>query len=154
MRRSRAPEREDERLTSASVPEAMKVIHFGTPPDPDREARTAEKKARVAAKEAERREERRSNLHDLYINAGLFITSEKDLRLVVNTLFDDKEQFMSSVSVGENIWHHGYPDTVADMLNRVNKEGKVKAVEANRRLETITAERVRRIAEELTGGRM
>ena len=147
------PERDDEAFTNPSILQTLQTSRGGLIPDPDREVRLAEKKARVEAKEAARREERRSALHDLYMNSANFITSVKVLEAVVNKVFDQPD-FGSDSGRGENIWNKGYPETVQEMLNRVNKSEDGKAVDYYQGYGAITKERLDRIAEELTGGKI
>ena len=147
------PERDDEAFTNPSILQALQSTRGGLIPDPDREARLAEKKARVEAKEAARREERRSALHDLYMNSANFITSVRVLESVVEKVFN-QPNFGSDSGTGENIWNKGYPETVQEMLNRVNKSGDSKAIDYYQGYGAITKERLDRIAEELTGGKI
>lgn len=150
-RKVHAPEREDERLTSPSVLQAMKE-HSRFLPDPNRADRIAMKMARVRTREAEKVEERRSSLHTLYMNARDFIVTEADLNAKVDEVFDD-EWF--KVNEGFSIWDkEGYPDGVRDMLNAVNKTDSRSAVQHHSGHSQITRERLQRIAEELTGGKM
>ena len=134
--------REDERLTlptilSAQLPSQIRIT------DPDRAARIAQKRANTAAHEARRIENRRDDLHTLYMNAGDFITDRARANALVDSAFDDLTQFQNDDSQGENLWHTGYPKTVAERL----RGGLLTN-------EEIQEERMRRIAETLTGGKM
>ncbi|KAA6410120.1 MAG: hypothetical protein FRX48_05539 [Lasallia pustulata] len=149
----RQPEREDERLTNPTVTQALRPPKTQLLPDPDHEARMAEKRARVAEKEAEKVEERRNMLHSLYMNARTFITSEAQLNSEVDKVFDDLDLWTTAEVRGQNVWNLGPPETVQQMLGRVNRTGK-NAVDYNQGYAPITAQRERRIAEELTGGKM
>ena len=113
----------------------------------------AEKRATVAEKEAEKVEERRNALHSLYMNARGFITSEAQLIAEVDRVFDDVDQWTTAEVQGHNVWNLGPPETVQQMLGRVNRTGK-NALDYNQGYAPITAKRERRIAEELTGGKM
>ncbi|MCJ1375357.1 hypothetical protein MMC20_006592 [Loxospora ochrophaea] len=152
-RRLYRPEREDERLTSATVPQALVAGRSRGLADPNREARVAEKKAKVEAHEAERREERRNALHSLYMNARSFIVTQDVLYQEVDKVFDD--DFISEThQPGRNVWDEkGIPTTVTELLRRAN-EGSSRAVDSHSGSANITRERVRKIAEELTGGKM
>lgn len=123
-------------------------------PDPTRPARLVVKSQNVADMAAVREEARRNALHTLYVNAGDFITTGKQLDGVIGKAFDDNSQFRSDRSEGVNIWNLGYPETVQELLHRVNKSGKQTAMQSAEGNEIVTRERMRKIGEELTGGKM
>lgn len=136
------PIREDERLTSPTIltsqlPSRIQIT------DPDRSERVAHGRANAAAHEARRIENRRDDLHTLYMNAGEFITDRQQALALIEKAFDDVEQFQNGSSQGENVWHTGYPKTVAERLRGEDLTN-----------EEIKQERMRRIAETLTGGKM
>lgn len=144
------PMREDERLTAPSIlssqlPSAVRNL------DPDRAARVAAARANVAAHEGARKEQRREDLHDLYVNAATFITNEAQLDAVVDRVFEDKKQFQNDTSAGENIWHLGEPQTVAQRLQQAEAGGRNPEAVGRAR---VVKERMTRIAEVLTGGKM
>ena len=152
-RQRNAPEREDERLTNATVLEADRVRRHTVLPDPDREGRLAMKTDNVVKHRAALEEERRNMLHTLYVNAGQFITTGAQLDQVVDRVFDDQAQFLNDQQKGVNIWNLGEPETVAELLGEKGKgEDKRKAVDI-RGKRNLVEERMRRIGEELTGGR-
>ena len=103
---------------------------------------------------AMREETRRNALHTLYVNAGDFITTGKQLDGVIDRAFDDNSQFRSDSSEGVNIWNLGYPETVQELLRKVNKSGRQTALDSAEGNEMVTRERMRKIGEELTGGKM
>lgn len=149
------PEREDERLTSPSVmqSETPKMHHILS--DPNREARLARKRENVIRTEAMRQEERRDKLHTLYVNAGSFITTDKQLNSMIDKVFDDQDQFRSDQKPGLNMWNLGLPETVSQLLSQANKDPRSqKAMASAEGNSNITRERMNRIAEELTGGKM
>ena len=155
QKRLEAPEREDERLTNPTVMQSEKIEKHHVLSDPNREARLARKRENVARMEAMRQEERKDQLHTLYVNAGDFITTGEQLNSVVDKVFDDLDQFKSDQTSGMNIWNLGYPETISQLLRKANKDPRSqKAVEAAEGNTQITRERMRRIAEELTGGKM
>ena len=134
--------REDERLTSptnlsSQLPSNIRVT------DPDRSARIARGRANFAAHEARRAEIRRDYLHTLYMNAGDFITDRARANALVASEFDDKTKFSNGRTYGENIWHTGYPKTIAERFRR-----KMSVEEG------LQEERVGRLAQALTGGKM
>lgn len=151
------PMREDERLTGPTILQSQlpaRLRRDGKPtpiPDPDREARIKAARENTAKHEMERSEERRDQLHTLYMNANTFITNEAQLNAVVERVFNDTQQFRGEENEGENVWNLGYQTTVAQMLDDVN-EGK-KATDAGRRARLVT-QRYTQIAEVLTGGKM
>jgi len=150
-RRFYAPQREDERLTSPTITAATSSLQNGPIPDPKREARIAERAARVAAKEAARAEARREALHTLYMHAREFITTEKQLQDKIDNIFTDHPFGATNET---NIWDaYGAPRTVQDMLQKVNKTQKT-AVLFHEGPALITGQRLKRIGEELTGGKM
>ena len=149
-----APEREDERLTHPTVLETDRVRRRTILTDPDREARLALKRENVARQRAEMEEERRNMLHTLYVNAGQFITTGAQLDQVVDRVFDDERQFVNDESVGANIWNLGEPETVAELLGeRRRGTDKRKAVDQADAKKILMDERMRRVGEELTGGK-
>ena len=150
-----APEREDERLTNPSVLASEKPTKRHFLPDPNREVRLARKRENVAKMNALREENRRNALHTLYVNAGDFITTEAQLDAVIDQTFDDRWQFVNDSTAGLNIWHLGFPETVQELLGKANRASKgQKAMESAEGDAGLTRERMRRISEELTGGKM
>lgn len=144
------PMREDERLTAPSIlssqlPSTRRLL------DPNRAARIAAARANMAAHEAARKEQRREDLHELYVNAGTFITNEAQLDAVVDRVFEDKKQFQNDASAGENIWHLGEPQTVAQRMQQAEAGGRNPEAVGRAR---VVKERMTRIAEVLTGGKM
>jgi hypothetical protein len=149
-KRLHAPQREDERLTNPTITSATRTLQQGPVPDPDRAARVAEKAARVQAKEAAKEEARRDALHTLYMHARSFITTEEQLDSEIERIFVE-QPFEQN---GDNIWDAvGAPPTVQDMLSAVNNTQK-SALAYHAGPAAITGKRIKRIAEELTGGKM
>jgi hypothetical protein len=155
------PERIDERLTSASVPQAMKPengLHI---------ARAATKLPRWQRKLLERQrkekkqeDERRYALHTLYMNARNFVTTEEQLDAAIEKAFPEggNPEFATDTKLGDNIWNVGAPATIAELLHanvsRVRKDfTKAGLTEADHKFK-IDQERMKRIAEELSGGKM
>ena len=148
----RAPQREDDRLTSTTVRQAVRQLQKGRVPDPGREERIAEAVGRVEAKQIAREVQRKDALHTLYMHARNFITTEEQLDAEIEKIF--VEFPFGPEHVGKtNIWDTGMPPTVQDMLSGVNNTQK-SALEYHRGPGQITGERMTRIAEELTGGKM
>ena len=85
------------------------------------------------------------------MNAGTFITNEAELDEVVERVFEDQKQFDSDGSRGENIWHTGTPPTVAQRMQDAEAGGA--SVDRSGR-PRVVADRMRKIAEVLTGGKL
>ena len=149
-----APEREDERLTNPSVLQSQIPQRHHAIPDPNRETRLARKRANVANMEAMRAEHRRAALYNLYVNAGSFITTASQLNATIDKVFDDKSQFTNDSTPGLNIWNLGFPETVQQLLRKEEGASGRKAIDSAEGNSGMTKERMRRIAEELTGGRL
>ena len=147
------PMREDDRLTTPTITTAMKMMQIGAAPDPDREARLAEKTARIQAQEREEKEHRQDALHTLYMHARDFITTEAQLSDEVERVFKPIAIEWAGDAAGDNIWNTGSPETVQDLLNSVNKMDD-KAIRRHESYARQSHERVLRVAEELTGGKI
>ncbi|KAL8886844.1 MAG: hypothetical protein Q9215_005493 [Flavoplaca cf. flavocitrina] len=149
-----APTPADEKYTAASVLQSTLPSRSGLR-DPDREARIAQKQANFSAHDAMKKAERQNALHTLYMNARDFIVTEEKLNEAVERAFDpSSNQFDNESRRGLNIWNLGYPETVKEHLERANKGEAGRAVERMSGFSGITDERMRRIGEELTGGKM
>ncbi|KAL8934079.1 MAG: hypothetical protein Q9211_005415, partial [Gyalolechia sp. 1 TL-2023] len=149
-----APTPADERYTAPSVVQSSLPSRSGLP-DPDRAARIEAKKANYAKHAAFKKAERRDALHTLYMNARDFIVTEEKLQEAVETAFDpNNKQFDTDARRGLNIWNLDYPETVKEMLQRAKKGEGGKAVERFTGYGALTDERMRRLGEELTGGKM
>lgn len=150
--RLRASQREDDRLTSPTVTVALQNLHIGLS-DPNREARIAEKLEKFKTKEEIKREQRKDALFNLYMNAREFITTEEQLNEEIEKIFI-QSPFGKDQKGTENIWDaYGSPPTVQDMLQTVNDVQR-SALEYHRGPAHITGKRMKKIAEELTGGKM
>ncbi|KAL2216779.1 hypothetical protein M432DRAFT_641674 [Thermoascus aurantiacus ATCC 26904] len=142
------PEREDERLTKPSIIQAMMPTKQAVLPDPDREERLARSKARLEAREAKKKAERQDALHTLYVNARNFITTEAQLNAEIERVFPegDNPAWRSDHQQGDNIWNLGVPPTVQSMVNH-SKKNEVARWD-------IIQDRVKQLAEAITGGKM
>ncbi|OQO01085.1 hypothetical protein B0A48_13328 [Cryoendolithus antarcticus] len=152
------PEREDERLTAPSHGLDLKEL-FGPLQDPDRAQRLATKKANQAAFLAARSAARASSLHTLYSHARNFITTPAQLDASIEKAFGSNEEptkFGPDHGNPESVWNLGAPLSVQDMLNRANggRRRGGGALESAGQTVEINRERVKRIAEALTGGVM
>jgi hypothetical protein len=148
-----APLREDERLTSTTIRQALQELQKGRLQDPGRDERIAEAAERVKAKELAREAQRKDALHTLYMHARDFITTEAQLDAEIEKIFVESP-FGESHPGQTNIWDvYGAPPTVQDMLSTVNNTQK-SALDYHRGPGAITGKRMTKIAEELTGGKM
>jgi hypothetical protein len=151
-KRLHAPQREDERLTNPTILEINRTLQSGPVPDPNREARLAEKAARAQAKEAAKEDMRRNALHTLYMHARSFITTEEQFNREIEKIFTETPFLQNSRE--DNIWvAKGSPLTIQDMLSEVNKSQK-SAIKYHAGPAAVTGKRLKKIAEELTGGKM
>ncbi|KAL8682635.1 MAG: hypothetical protein Q9186_001322 [Xanthomendoza sp. 1 TL-2023] len=149
-----APTPADEKFTMASVLQSSLPSRSGLQ-DPDRDARIEQKRANFAAHDAMKKAERQNALHTLYMNARDFIVTEEKLTEAVEKAFDpSSKQFDNDAKRGLNIWNLGYPLTVREQLERAKKGESGRMVERLSGFRGVTDERMRRIGEELTGGKI
>merc|ERR1712093_865648 len=96
--------------------------------------------------------QRRNALHTLYMNARSFITTEEELDAEIEKIFVEDPH--ASGNLNDNIWSvKGAPPSVLTMLSAVNNTQK-KAIDFHRGPAALTGRRMKKIAEELTGGTM
>lgn len=103
-------------------------------------------KARFEAKEAAKKDERRNALHSLYMNARSFIVTEEQLNKKVDEVFDDP---WYQENPEHSIWDkEGFPNSAQSMV--------LDSVQARRGAvaREVMKQRAKRLAEELTGGKM
>lgn len=152
-----APERDDERLTSTSVTQAVRDA-LGPGSYAGRRSTEEIRKAmrkRVQRKEKARSADRQDALHTLYMHARSFITTEAQLDAAVEEAFGTAEQpamFVTGNVAGPSIWTLGEPDTVQKMLGKSGSTGTSGS--AGSEQQNLTYKRIKRIAEELTGGKI
>lgn len=149
-------ERIDERLTNVSVPQAMKPkrgLHII-------KSWKGFQRRKIRDRTEKKEEERRDALHTLYMNARNFITTEEQLDVAIEKAFPEggNPEFATDTKLGDNIWNLGSPATIADLLDasvsRVRKDfTKAGLTEADHKF-NVDQERMKRIAEELSGGKM
>lgn len=154
LRLAYAPEREDERLTNPTIHSAIHPAARGALPDPNREARIAQKRANVADMQAQREEDRRTMLHTLYMNARDFIIDPQVLDKEIDRVFDDPDSFTNDTVRGMNVWALGLPQTVEQMLNAASRKPGGKAIDRDTDFGLLEKKRIDRIAEEFTGGKI
>lgn len=152
------PTREDERLTNISIPSSM------NPELPNRFnsatealALHARKTANIAAHIAVKQAEKMDSLHTLYMSARGFITDEKQLLEKVREEFEENS-FGGTVGMpNKSLWDkYGAPDGVRQMVDASGvggrRDGKGRAGDGTRYKRD--QERMKRIAEKLSGGKL
>ncbi|KAI9371020.1 hypothetical protein BJX61DRAFT_53762 [Aspergillus egyptiacus] len=142
------PERDDERLTRPSILQDMLPKRMPVLPDPDREQRLATARERLENKKLQKQSERQDSLHTLYINARTFITTEAQLLAEIDEVFPEgeNEAWRSDHQQGDNIWNLGTPPTVNSLLGD-GRKSEYKRWD-------VTQERVKKLGEEITGGKL
>ena len=150
QRRVAAPEREDDRLTRPSVLDALRPGKLSIQPDPNLPAILGKKKQNNEAVMKAKKDERKYAFHTLYMNAKDFIVTENDLDKKIREEFD-KEFYKKNP--GRGIWdEQGIPETTKWMTSEEMIGASV--IERNKAQMETSRDRVQRIAEELTGGKM
>jgi hypothetical protein len=148
-----APRRDVDMLTETSVAKGIRdFLTDGLPPRPDiLQARSRAYQRRVARVQ----KMRASRLHDLYTKAREFIVDEQQLDEAIEKAFGTDEAPIGWDNKGNmgprhegkeglSPWHGPMPEGVGDMLQKL-KGGEGVG---------LAKERVRKVAEELTGGKM
>lgn len=147
------PEDESERLMRPSVLQSNTPNYRRVTADPHRASRLEQKQRNVAMTVEAGKEERQTMLHNLYVNAREFATTDTQVEDALSKAFDTNEHFSTDISTGMNIWNLGVPKNTKQIRTGVDK-GVAKAVSTGTRNETLTMERLRKITEELTGGKV
>lgn len=143
------PTREDEVFTNPTTTAATRWFQKGPLPDPERENILAASRERTQANEELKSERRKDALQVLYMNARSFIVTDQQLDAEIEHQFRPK-----AFGDYDNIWEeHGPPPTIMDMLSHSSGATKT-AMGAYAGPAVITGKRMKRIAEELTGGKM
>jgi hypothetical protein len=157
------PEREDERLTAPSNNIDLEALFGKAPPDPTREERLERKRLNIEAAALRKQEARMDAIHSLYLNARDFILTPEQLDKAVEDVFGTAENpvnFAPSASQHDasasrfSIWAEGRPERISDMVNLASGTSTSRAVDNVSSFSEINKERIRRIAETLTGGKM
>lgn len=159
-------EREDERLTNVSTPQQM-IPKTGPIVYADAQAVYQRKLENVARNDLfgpRMSEGRRDALHNFYMNARSFITTEEQLTEAIEREFPADGQnpkWATAQDRGTNIWNRGPPPSVAKMLEETRRDkgsggmGLARAsIFDSHALHNKDQERMKRIAEELSGGKM
>jgi hypothetical protein len=154
------PLREDERLTNTSIPSSMHLTSKDTTTHlPDRSTLTR-KQAHTTAQNAAKASTRLDALHTLYMHARSFITTERQLSAEIDRIFDHPEEDWETLAHGgDNIWNRDPPATIAALLSEGMASGGARESGlgihrgATQRFKT-DQERMKRLAEVLSGGKM
>ncbi|KAJ5222380.1 uncharacterized protein N7469_008620 [Penicillium citrinum] len=142
------PEAEDERLTRPSMVSAMLAPNDTFLRDANREQRLAFSKARLEAKQAQKKAQHQDDLHSLYIHARTFITTEEQLSAEIDRVFPDGEnvEWRNDHQPGENVWNLGAPPTVQSAVSETRKSETARW--------DVTQDRVKKLGEQITGGKL
>ncbi|KAF9735661.1 hypothetical protein PMIN02_009387 [Paraphaeosphaeria minitans] len=147
-----APPRPVDVLTQTSISKGIRDFLRNKLPRTPRTVFVAQRK-KAYEKRLERQEGvRRSRLHDLYTNAREFIVSEEQLDEAIEKAFGTDEQPVrwhvggqtSPTGTGASPWEAGVPEGVMERLQKL-KGGEGVG---------LAKERVKKVAEALTGGKM
>jgi hypothetical protein len=148
-----APRREVDVLTETSV--AKGIREFLTDSLPPRQDISQARSRAFQRRMAQVQQVRTSRLHDLYTNAREFIVDEQQLDEAIDKAFGSEESPMgwdvkgnmgprSEGKEGLSPWHGPIPEGVGEQLQKL-KGGEGVG---------LAKERVKKLAEELTGGKM
>lgn len=157
------PVREDERLTNISTPEQMLPRKTTFLSKKEAEAIWSSKRHKVLKRQVTLDNMNSYALHSLYMNARNFITTEEQLLAEIEKKFlpgNRNPEFRRSdfAETGDNIWVKGLPSTVKDLISentvRASKNGQPPSPSDMKTMYMKDQERMKRIAEELTGGKI
>ncbi|RMD42170.1 hypothetical protein DV735_g2967, partial [Chaetothyriales sp. CBS 134920] len=154
-------EREDVRLTSISVPASMNPnAKLDLRSAADRRHIHEEKKANVSRTQTDKTGVRLDNLHTLYMNARTFIVNEAQLKAKIAEEFaDNKFNKVDAGKSGEqnmSLWDSlGAPDGIKDMVNKSTVSPRMREQDpAYEAAWERDQERMKRVAEKLSGGKI
>jgi hypothetical protein len=153
--RAFAPPRETDLLTAASTQKGIRDFLAGTLPPASKNTNIPLRRAAYQRRMAKVDAVRASRLHDLYVNAREFLVEESQLDEAIEKTFGTEEApvgwdvrgnmgLRSEGKEGLSPWHGPLPDGVTDRLQNL-KGGEGVG---------LARERVKKLAEELTGGKM
>jgi len=150
-----APPRTVDVLTQTSVSKGIRDFLEDKLPSTPREVVAARRRKSYQTRLARQGAVRQSRLHDLYTNARDFIVDEEQLDEAIENAFGTDEMPVrwsttgqvikgGSHELGESVWAGGVPEGVSDKLQKLKGGDGVGLAE----------ERVKKVAETLTGGKM
>lgn len=139
-------------LTQTSVSKGIRDFLGDKLPSTPREVFVAQRKSAYQKRLLRQELVRRSRLHDLYTNAREFIVSDEQLDEAIEKAFGTDEQPVrwhvggqtSPTGTGASPWEAGAPEGVMERLQKL-KGGEGVG---------LAKERVKKVAEALTGGKM
>ncbi len=148
-----APRRPVDVLTETSVSKGIRDYLAGTLPPPNKNIEA--RRRAYERKQATQQTVRDSRLHDLYTNARTFIVSEDQLDHAIETAFGADDEpvgwdargnagLRSKGHEGLSPWNGPMPEGVGDMMNKLRGGEGVG----------LAKDRMKKLAEELTGGKM
>lgn len=154
-KRAMAPPRQVDVLTQTSIPKGVRDFLSGNLPMSSRLVITDARRVAYGRRMKRVHKVRTSRLHDLYINAREFIVNEQQLDAAIEKTFGTEEAplgwnntgimgLRSEGHEGLSPWHGYLPEGVGDMLQKLRGGEGVG----------LAKERVKKVAEELTGGKM
>jgi hypothetical protein len=145
------PARRDEVLTAPSVPIATRYLlgRAGAAVPKSSEDRLQARQHYDAAL-ARQRDGKKRQLHDLYMQARTFITTEKHLAQEVDRAFGAEAPVRFGTKRGYSIWDTGAPDSIQTRLEAVDAPPG-HAMDTSQT--GIEYDRLKRVVEEMTGGR-
>lgn len=153
--RAMAPPREVDVLTQTSVQKGIREFLASELPSTSRTTNVSTRRKAYQARVNRVQAVRKSRLHDLYVNAREFIVEEQQLDEAIEKAFGTEEApvgwdtrgnmgLRSEGKEGLSPWHGPMPEGVGDMLQKL-KGGEGVG---------LAKERVKKVAEALTGGKM
>ena len=162
IRLRRAPEPMAERLGRPTHGLDLKsLLRGGQLPDPTRDARLAHKRANVDRVNAEKQRERLFHLNKLATHARTFIVNQQQLDEAIDGAFGTPENPISFTNSPDaisaetqSVWAMGKPQTIQEKLNSSQQIPGSIVSQTNESFAQASVERIRKIAEELTGGKM
>lgn len=153
--RAMAPPRATDVLTQTTIPKGVQDYLADKLPRSSRAADIEKRRKAYQRRMAQVHSVRASRLHDLYINAREFIVEESQLDEAIDKAFGTEEApvgwdtkgnmgLRSEGKDGLSPWHGPMPEGVGDMLQKLRGGEGVG----------LAKERVKKVAEALTGGKM
>ena len=150
-----APPRPVDVLTQTSIPRSIHDFLGDALPSSSRSDFTGARRKAYSRRVAKVQAVCKSRLHDLYTNARTFIVDEQQLDEAIEQAFGTEEKPMAwnpqgimgprqDDTSGLSPWNGPIPEGVSDMLQKLRGGEGVG----------LAKERVRKLAEELTGGKM
>lgn len=147
-----APPREVDVLTQTTISKGVRDFLADALPSTSRSNISQARRVLYHRKMAKHDAARRTHLHDLYINAREFIVNEEQLDEAIEKEFGTEDEPIGwdqkgnkvPGEVGQSVWSGPIQEGVQEKLQQLKGGAGVG----------LAKERVRRVAEELTGGKM